>query len=183
MKKTLIRIFALVLTLCTVFSLASCFAAKPEKDLEDAKENLEDANYEVDYVDDEEYLAVNVEAYLKADNDKDEQLTVYIYKDIKSAKLAYKQQKAAYEMEMEYAEYAIDKMELELKQLKNRLKKYEDDLDSDELDKLEEQIEDKEEAIEDSKEAIKEYKKEYVIGRSGKMVWYGTDKAIKKSKG
>jgi hypothetical protein len=37
--------------------------------------------------------------------------------------------------------------------------------------------------IEECKEEIDDIKKEYVIGKSGKTVWYGTADAIKDSKG
>ena len=73
-------------------------------------------------------------------------------------------------------DYKIDSLELEIKSVKHILAKYEKDLKSDEIKGYEDDLKDLEKELE-------EYKEEYVIGRSGKYVWYGTVDAIKDSKG
>ena len=184
MKKTLLRIFALVLTLCTVFSLASCFAPKPKLDLEAAKENLEDEDYIVSYVDDEDVLDTNVAERLVArDEDGETALTVVVYSDAKSAKIAYKIQQLNYDYQIEAYNMQIDYYELEIKALKNKIRAYDDELKSDEIDALEEKIEEYEDDVDDLKDELKEYKKDYVIARRGKTLWYGYKDAIKDSKG
>lgn len=171
MKKTLFRIFALVITICTLFSLASCFAPKPELDLETAKENLEDADYSVTYTDDEDKLSVNVVERLTASekDDSDNYLSVTVYADAKSAKIAYQEMK-------DYLDYSMAQQKLAIKEIENLLKNYEDDLESDEIDEYEDELK-------ELKKELEEMKDEYVIGKSGKTVWYGTKEAIEKSKG
>ena len=183
MKKTLLRIFALALTLCTVLSLASCFSPKPKRDLEKAEDNLEDEDYIVSYTDDEDKLPINVVEKLTAKDDDDNELTVTVYGDYKSARLAYKQLKLQKEYTIDSYERTIDYYEIQVKMLKNQLKKYDDDLKNAEIDALEDSIDEYEDMIKDTKKELKEYKDEWVIGRSGKKVWSGTEKAIKASKG
>ena len=101
--------------------------------------------------------------------DDDNSLSIVRYADAKSAKLAYQEIKLKYD-------YQIDSLKLEIKSLEHQLKKYEDDLDSDEIDEIEDEIK-------ELKEELEEMKEDFVIGRSGKVVWYGTADAIKDSKG
>ena len=154
-----------VLTFSSVAILSSC-GPKPELDLENAAENLEDEKYSVDYDDDCD--EAGIEEYLRATNGKDDYLYVTVYADAKLAKLAYKelqmemkQEKEYYKLQLEYYEYMLDE--------------YGKELESEEEDYY--------------KEEIKEYEKyleefdEYVIGRSGNTVWSGTKTAIEDSKG
>ena len=161
MKRILAAILLVVLTLSTVVLLASC-GPKPELDLEDAKENLEDAKYDVKYYD-EDY-GVGIEEYLSATN-KDDRLYVTVYADAKLAKLAYKE----LQMEMKQNKEAL---KLELKKLEYMLDEYSKDIDEDAV----------EEDIKEIEEALEKYD-EYVIGRSGNTVWHGTKTAIEDSKG
>lgn len=195
MKKTLIRIFALVLTICTLFSLASCFAPKPELDLEKAAENLEDEDYYAGFVDDEDYLEFNMTemmfaiekdadfdlddlAYVFSDPtelgtelivEKTEFLMVVTYADSKSAKYMHDNLKLA-------LDYAVDSAKLNVKAMENTVKEYEDDLDNDDIDNYEDDIKDINKMIERVDEEI-------VLGKSGNTVWFGTKKAIEESKG
>ena len=175
MKKTIIRLIALVFVVCFAFSLASCFEPKPLiKDLEKAAENLEDEDYMVRYTDDEDELSVGQVEKLTAykygdDYDDYETLTVIVFEDTKSAKLYYEAEKLDFDRELE-------SYEIELKKYEHLLNKYEDDLDSDAIEEIEDEIKELEKAIE-------EYKDTYVVGRSGKTVWAGTKDAIEDSKG
>ena len=175
MKKTIIRLIALVFVVCFAFSLASCFAPKPLiKDLEKAAENLEDEDYMVRYTDDEDELSVGQVEKLTAykygdDYDDYETLTVIVFEDTKSAKLYYDELKTRLDYQKEY-------MELYIESLEHQLKKYEDDLDSDEINEIED-------TIKELNKALEKVEDEYVIGRSGKTVWAGTKDAIEDSKG
>ena len=161
MKRILAAILLVVLTLSTVVLLASC-GPKPELDLEDAKENLEDAKYSVIYNDDSS--VAGVEESLSATN-KDDKLYVTVYADAKLAKLAYKELQMGMKQEKEA-------LKLELKRLEYMLDEYSKDIDEDDV----------EEDIKYIEEELEAYD-EYVIGRSGNTVWYGTKTAIEDSKG
>lgn len=160
MKRILAAILLVVLAFSSVILLSSC-GAKPELDLEEAKDNLEDEKYTVYYDDDAEG---GVEESLYASN-KDDFLSVTVYTDAKYAKLQYEELKMEMKQEKENAKLKIKILEYELEE-------YSKDIDKDEW-----------------KEEIKEYEEELeqmeeiVIGRSGKTVWYGTKDAIKASKG
>ena len=172
MKKLLTGLLALLMLVSSVFVLSSC-AKKPELDLEDAKEALEDAEYVVNYV--EESDKNGVESYLSASKkvDGDDLWDTYDikitkYEKASTAKLEYQIQKKQYEMTLEY-------YKLEIKKAKHYLSKYEKDLSSSEIDSYEGEIKELEKALE-------EYKEDYVIGRSGKYVWYGDLKALEATK-
>ena len=171
MKKivTILLAAAMLLSCAVVFSSCAIFTPKPELDLEDAADNLEDADYYVSYTDDEDNLSVGMEESLSASSDDgDDGLYIVKYADAKSASIAYDEAK----MEIDNAK---EEIKLSIKKYENILKKYEDDLDSDEIDYYEDLIKDLEDELE-------EYD-EYVIGKSGKTVWYGTKDAIEDSKG
>lgn len=162
LKKT---VFALTL-LAPAMVFTGC-ASKPELDLRDAQDNLEDNDYLVTLRDSEEDLDLNEEQILYAYH-KDDSITIIEYKDTKSARLAYEAIKLEYETEIEV-------IELEIKSLEHLLSKYEKELNSDEIDNLEDEIKELNKELEDAKE-------EYVFGRSGKFVWMGTADAVKDSK-
>ena len=170
MKKIKVLLLAVALLLVCTMALSACslFAPKPNKDLEEAAENLEDEKYMVTYTDDEDELEVNVAEKLYATDGKDNYLSVTIYNDSKSASLAYKEMKMQYDAE-------IDEIKLEIKNYENMIKKYEDDLDNDDIDDYEDEIKELEKELEEAKD--------FVFGKSGKMVYAGTKDAIKDSKG
>ena len=164
------KLLALLLVIVSIFSLASCslLAAKPELDLEDAKDNLEDAKYTVYLEDDVD--EPGIKEYLRAyDEDGENYIYIVVFEDTKLANLMYKQQQLELKSEKE-------NLKIEIQAQEHRLDKYDDDLDSDEIDEIEDDIKDMEKELE-------ELKKEYVIGKSGKTVWYGTKDAIEDSKG
>ena len=172
MKKILTGLLALVMLMSSVIVLSSC-AKKPELDLEDAKKALEEAEYSVNYVEDSG--EPGVVAYLSArkqieSDDEWDYYTVYIVECEKSstASLLYKNMKMEYDQQ-------IESLKMEIKVNKHMLKTYEKDMKSDEIKELEDDIKDLEKELE-------EYKKDYVIGKSGKYVWYGDAKAIEATK-
>ena len=167
MKKLIITLLAIAMLLSCVLVFSAC-ASKPEMDLEKAAENLEDEDYIAVYSDDEDDLGAGIEERLYASNE-DDSLTVIVYKDSKSAKLAYKAQKLSYDVQIDYYNIQIDTIE-------NMLKQYEDDLDNDDIEEYEEELD-------ELKEELEELKKNSVIGKSGNTVWYGTKAAVKDSKG
>ncbi len=165
MKKLLSLILAGALLVGAMFALTSCFGPKPELDLEKAEENLEDADYSVQFDDDYDKDDVYA-ATLYASDDDDNYLRIMEFNNVKFAKLYEKQLKLE-------ADYALEEAKLQIKAMKLQLKEYGDDLDDDEIEYMEEQIEKLEEEID-------EY--DYVVGRKGKVVWEGTKEAIKASK-
>lgn len=172
MKKIIVTLLAAAMLLSCVFVLASCGGnqgTKPELDLEKAAENLEDADYSVTYSDDEDELAVNVAEKLVAYDDDENAIYITVYKDSKSASIAFDALKLEIENEKAYTENKI-------KEIKNLLSKYEDDFeDDDEIEELEDKLKDLEKELE-------EFEEKYCYGKSGKTVWYGTNKAAKASK-
>ena len=165
MKRFLLIFLACLMALSCMIAFSSC-ATKPEKDLEDAAENLEDEDYIVSYEDDVD--DVGYEEKLYARNDKDDTLTVIVFSDTKLAGMYYDEMKA----QLKYQEETIKR---QIKALEHTLKKYDDDMDSDEVDEMEDEVK-------DLKKQLKKFD-EMVIGKSGKTVWMGTKDAIKDSKG
>ena len=165
MKNTMKKLLALALVICSLFSFASCsiLAPKPAKDLEDAKEALEEADYIVTYYENEDDDSSVVE-YLTARNG-DDRIHVTKYATLRAAQLAYK----ALKLERNYE---IKELKLQIKSLKYEMRKF---ADSDTEDMYEEYLD-------ELKEELADLKSEYVIGISGKTVWYGTKDAIKDTK-
>ena len=165
MKKFLTLMLAVLMLVSSVVVLSSC-GAKPKLNLEKAEEALKDNDYMVSYSDDidEAGIEETLSAYKK-----DDSLVIVKFAKSSTAKLYYQQMK----MELDYE---IESIELKIKTTKHMLDKYEKDLDSDEIDELEDELKELEKELEETKE-------DYVIGRSGKYVWYGTEDAIKDSKG
>ncbi len=156
MKKILSMLLVLVTMLTVCMSLVACGGPKPNLNLDRAKKNLKDNDYEVEICDGDEWEdvedgALAMEEVLYADDeDGDNYIYIIKFKTTKDAKLYYK----AFENEDAWVKY-----------LKYVLKKYGDDLDREDREEFEERIED------------------YSWGRSGKYVWYGTKDAIKDTKG
>lgn len=164
MKKFLTLMLAVLMLVGSVVVLSSC-GAKPKLNLEKAEEALKDNDYMVSYSDDVDEAGMEEALYAyKGDNS----LVIIKYAKSSTAKLYY--QKMKMELDNE-----IEALELEIKMAKHMLDKYEKDLDSDEIDELEDEIKELEKELE-------EYEEDYVVGRSGKYVWYGTAKAVKDSK-
>ena len=167
MKKLLALLLSVAIIVMCVLAFASC-SAKPELNLDDAKDNLEDEDYSVFYEDDEDNLEVNIKERLSASNE-DDSLTIIVYADLKSAKLAEKSFNLS-------SEAQLKNLKLQLETLEHELNAYEDELDSDEIDEYEDEIK-------EIKKEIEDFGTDRIFGRSGKTVWYGTENAIKDSKG
>lgn len=156
MKKILSMLLVLVtmLTVCT--SLVACGGPKPTLNLDKAKRNLKDNDYEVEIMDGDDWEdvedgALAIEEVLYAEEeDGDNYIYIIKFKTTKDAKLYYK---------------AEEDGSAWVKFLKYVLKKYGDDLDREDRDEIEEEIED------------------WTWGCSGKYVWYGTKDAVKDTKG
>ena len=185
MKKFIVMLLAVAMVLSCTLVLASCGnqGPKPELNIEDAAENLEDADYTVMFTDDEDDLYPWIEAQLYATNDDDEGIYITVYKDSTSAKLALEDVKVEFNAEIDSINEKIDAKERKIKQYENILKKYEDDLEDEEIEELEDTIDDLNDEIDELKDELKEIKEEACFGRSGKTVWYGTKTAAKDSKG
>ena len=143
-------------------------------DLDAAKENLENADYVVTYMTQEDmlgsYLAdEGIVKYFVAEDDSedDNMLLIAVFESNELAKIYYKQMKNQLDAMIKNTKLQIQLLEYKLENS--------DDLTDDE-------IEDFKEEIEDYKEDLKEYRN-YVIGREGDTFWYGTKDAVKASKG
>ena len=168
MKKILAAALALLMVLGSVLLLASC-GPKPLLILEKAEDNLRDEDYTVFYQKSD--IDTGVAAYLEASSYRgDDRLTIVKFEKSSTAKLYYE------ELELEHA-HSLETKELRLEYLKKLLKTYEHDLKNNEIEEYEDQIKDLEDEIDDMKN-----NKDYVFGRSGKYVWYGTPDALKDSK-
>ncbi len=166
MKNTVKKILALALVICSVFALASCslFQPKPKQDLEKAAKNLEKAGYDVDYETYDSDNAIIVE-YIEASDEDGNKITIIKYATRKAAKLAYENEKIR-------RDYKIDTLENEIDSLKYQMKKFAEDDEKEMYEKY----------IEELKEELQALKKEEVLGKSGKIVWYGSKDAVKATK-
>ena len=151
----MLLVLVTMLTVCT--SLVACGGPKPTLNLDKAKRNLKDNDYEVEIMDGDDWedveggaLAMEEVLYAEDEDDDDNYIYIIKFKTAKDAKLYYK----AFENEDAWVEFA-----------KYVLKKYGDDLDREYRDELEEDIEN------------------WAWGCYGKYVWYGSKDAIKDTKG
>ena len=159
MKKILSLLLVLVTMLAVCSSLVACGGAKPNLDFDSAKQNLEENGYSAHVEDGEEYggyRGAATEQRLFAYDKDDNYIYIYEFKDEKAAKLYYNDAKIYY-----------GKNSAEYKFYKYYLKKYGDDMTSDERKDVADYIEELE---------------NYVVGRSGKYVWYGTKDAVNATK-
>ena len=165
MKKLLSVLLALMMIIGTL-ALVSC-GPKPELDIDAAAKALEKADYDVDV--DDEFSNPSIEKRLSAESeDGKDYIYIVVYKDTKSAKLAYEDQKMSLD---QYKE----EIKLKIETYEHLIDEYESDLKSDEINSYKDKIKDYEKTLEEMDE--------YVIGRSGKTIWYGTEKAVEATKG
>jgi hypothetical protein len=166
MKNIIKKSIALLLVLVSLFIVSSCslFTPKPNMDLEDAEDNLKDEDYFVVYNDEGSAgIKENLVAY-----DDDNYLVIIYCETAKMANLQYRYYELNHERQ-------IESYELKIKEYNYILSKFDKDLTSDEIDQ-------KEDELKEIEKKLEELKKNYVIGKSGKIVWYGTKDAIKDSK-
>ena len=183
MKKFLALFLALVMLSFSVFALASC-SSKPELDFEDAKDALEENNYNVSYEDEPEEPFIEQMIYASKEKSNGDYMTIHIisFKDAKSAKLCYKMLQYENDAKIAELEAMIDSLELEIEMMRHILEEYDDDIFSEEIDEIEEEIDDYEDKLKDKMNQLEEIEDDYVIGRSGKTAWYGDKKAIEDTK-
>jgi mevalonate kinase len=171
MKKIISALLVLVMLIGCALTLTSC--AKPELNFEKAKANLEKAGYDVKYsakaseLKSFGYLGL-VEA-LEAENDDGEEIVIAKFDKTKTAKLYIKEQEMSKDRQIEYIKYEIKAME-------HMLRTYEEQYSADEIKELNEERK-------EAKEALEAMKEEFIVGRSGKTVWYGTKAAVEASRG
>ena len=166
MRRKIVSLLALTLIMLMAILMSSCTPVPP-KDLDKIEDALEDEDYTVYYSDDEDELGVGITEQLYATND-DDTLAIIKFETTKLANLYYEELKLSNDQK-------IENLKLEIKKTKYILKHFEDDLTNDEIDSYEDQLKDLEKKLEKSKS-------EYVIGKSGKTIWYGNVDAIKDSR-
>lgn len=168
MKNLMKKLLALALVVSCVFAMASCslFGPKPPKDLEQVAKDLEDSDdYYASWTNDEDEIddpSVVERLYVRSEDDN---LIVIVFESTKAAKLYYKSLEISYNAE-------IDSTKNQIKMMEYTLKHYEDKLSSDEIDELEDEIK-------ELTEELEEMKDDFVLGRSGKRVWYGSKEILK----
>lgn len=169
MKKIISLLLALVMAVGCMLAVTSC-GAEPELDFAVAEANLKLAGYSVNsrvFEDDVERVKT-LSASKEISDDVKETIVITEYADATLAKLALEQQELGFEMEkkaielyVEYYEHLIDEYASsysaeKLADMKEKLNDYKVDL---------------------------EMAENYVFGRSGNIVYYGTKAAIEATKG
>ncbi len=193
MKKRTITFLMTMLLIISVFNFASC-SARPELDLEESKENLEDFGYTVRYLSKYQlsqngiYGAENaIIANEKGDfavigdilsvNDIQRlsslSLAVINFKEERYAKIYYDYIKSVYDSSL-----SLLKSSLEFVKAAIREHLYQNT----QLEKNEDSIDEIEDSIDEIEDLIEKMQK-YVIGKSGKTVWFGDKQAIEDTKG
>ena len=182
MKKFLIALLAFVLLIGCMLSFASCeekeeneekeeklsnIGTKPELDISDAMNALEDEYYEVKDRSDsilevgmeESFYASKGESYFTMISFETEELAKIYYKGLK---LEYDSELENIKLQIEYYEYLLEN--------------YEDELDSDEIDEYEDEIK-------DLQKELDEMENELSCGISKNVVWYGNNDAAEATRG
>lgn len=169
MKKILSLSLALLLLFGCVLTLASCGGKDPipKLDLKDAAENLEEEGYRVYYYEDEDELDVGEKERFSAYSD-DDYISMIEYESEEFAEIEYKYLKKE---QKDYIAY----LKKEIKILENLLEELENNITSEELDELVG-------SLQYSKQELKRIEEEYVFGRDGTIVWYGSRHAVEAAK-
>ena len=168
--KKLVKVLAVLLVICSVACMFACSfnKVKPELDLSVARDNLEDRKYDVEYDRNPEDGCGAVVVQLEAYGEDDEYICIFEFESNKVAKAVYKTLSTSINAEIASYEAMIELIELVLKE-------YSDEMTSDEIDEGED-------LIKEYKKGMKEIKDNYVVGISGKYVWYGTPNAVEDTK-
>ena len=164
------KILALLLVVIMMFSMTSCFAGKrPELDLITAKDNLIERDYMVSIEDDTDFLDLGAEEEFEAfSTENDDSINITKYKNAKYAKIIFKI------LKQENKE-TIKSLKLEIRQTKYLIRKYKKTLDQIKIENLNDDLE-------DLLEELEERQDNYIVGRKGRYVWYGTPGAINDTK-
>ena len=157
---------------------------KPNFDLKEAENNLEDKDYTVNTTEYKHPEDSNgrLERLSATSEDGESNLEIVIFDNAKLANLYYEECKLEREAKIYIYEMQIKAQENELKELQTLLSKYGKELSSSEIDDLGDEIAELLSDIKEAKADLKELKNESVVGKSGKKVWAGTKDAIKDSK-
>lgn len=169
MKKILSSILVFIMLVGCVFTLASC--SRPELDLATAKVNLEAKGFTVflQTKDLDEGEVQKLTAYDGLYPGEGQYLYVVVYDNTKTAKIMLEQFEIQKKQGKENLEYEIELTE-------HLLKTYRDELSTSE-------IADYEDDIKEYKDALDTFDDEFILGRKGKTIWYGTKLAIDASNG
>ena len=169
MKKILSSILVFIMLVGCVFTLASC--SRPELDLATAKVNLEAKGFTV--ILQTKNLSDGVEQKLTAYDglysDEGQYLNIIVFDNTKTAKIALEQFEIQKKQGKEDLEYQIELTE-------HLLKTYRDELSTSEIAEYEDNIKEYE-------DALAAFDDEFILGRKGKTIWYGTKLAIDASNG
>ena len=163
--KNLTKVLAVMLVVfCFAFIFACNKAEKPLLDLSEARDNLEDRNYDVDFERNIDAGYGAMVSVLEAGHyDNDDYIEIYVFKNKKLAKACYEAVKAENEANIAY-------YKAQIKFYEEILNSCSDDMKSTEIDKIEDKIK-------EYKDEIKVIEKE-ILGISGEYVWIGTIGAI-----
>jgi hypothetical protein len=170
-KKLVIAIAAVivvaVVALIVCLNTFTCHGVIPELDFGNAEKALEDTGYSVvkNYRNKLD-IGIKKELYAKS-NDYDDEITIIVFEDLEYAKKRYELIKHSYETQIKSTKLRISIIEYQLDNYYNELSSYKIDDLEDELEKL--------------RETLEKYEEDYVYGRSGNIVWYGTTQAAEDS--
>ena len=171
MKKILSSILVFIMLVGCVFTLASC--SRPELDLATAKSNLEAKGFTVILQTNKDYLSEGIvqklTAYDGLYSDEGQYLNIIVFDNTKTAKIALEEQEIIKKQSKENLEYQIELTE-------HLLKTYRDELSTSE-------IADYEDEIKEYEDVLATFDDEFILGRKGKTIWYGTKLAIEASNG
>jgi hypothetical protein len=163
--KKLIKVLALMLVICCfMFTFACNKTEKPLLELSKARDNLEDREYEVEFVRNSTEMYGVVYVYLEAyANEGEDYIQIFGFEKMKLAKATYKMLKSEQESE-------VNNLKKKIEFYESILKHCGDEMESAKIDEIED-------AIKEIKKEIREVEK-YLIGIKGYYVWIGTKGAI-----
>ncbi len=168
MKKIISLLLALVMAVGCMLAVTSC-GAEPELDFVVAEANLKLAGYSVNSrVFEDDVERVKTLSASKEINDIEDTIVITEYTDSTLAKLALEKQELSFEMEKQAIELYIEYYE-------HLIDEYASSYSAEKLADLKEKLNDYKVNL--------EMAENYVIGRSGNIVYYGTKAAIEATKG
>ena len=168
MKKIICGFITLVITVTLILSLSSCVGI-PELDFRMAEISLDRTNYSVDYETDVDDLEAGyLSAFYAEKYSTGDYLVMVEFETTKLAKLYYQS------IKMEN-EAAINSKKQEIKIIEYKLNKFDKELTRDERNDLNDDLRELYNDLADLEDG-------YSYGINGKIVWYGTTRAIEDSK-
>ena len=173
MKKLWKTLLSCLLMIVAVLSICCC-SSKENLNIDKAKNSLEKANYDVEFISNPDPYDIDIsftnaiDKYLFAEGIHGEEICMILFDSEGMAKKYYK----TLSLEIEYE---ISSIKADIKAYEYYLKHYKNKIKSDERNDIEDYIN-------ESRKELEDFKEEYAFGRSGKLVWFGNVDAINDAK-